>query len=415
MFHVDPRIMLRALDEDGEPPLAMADPQPPGVWMPPAAELAARANYLPPAGGAPAVAAAREAIHATPDAPAATPAPGWVAAPAAPERMVEVARSHERPDGAVEVARSDDKPSTDLDWVYATTEQRSATIAAWDGSYDASEEFDAGRARAKRSAELVFLTGETEEQAVARYVTMGRFNTMFDAIEVRFRSFWAPRHQAVTTYLADARLRAEDIDVAQATLVERADEVAALAALDIAVLARTLEAVVPRIEAGARFLFAIPVAYPTLLRRSDRHAYFDLWAAIPEAVRRFGRFYCYQSTAEIGDMALGELVAMLTRTGRAPIFANPLSAASLDRARSLRIKAISLDGSALERDFETAHTVASIAHRYGIVTLFERVPASARRRAIDGEASLIEGALLRGPDALPQRPEKLSPEAFTAS
>jgi len=244
---------------------------------------------------------------------------------------------------------------------------------------------------------------------------MGRFNTMFDAIEVRFRSFWAPRHQAVTTYLADARLRAEDIEVAQAALVERADAVAALAALDIAVLARTLEAVVPRIEAGARFLFAIPVAFPTLLRRSDRHAYFDLWAAIPEAVRRFGRFFCYQSTAEIGDAALADLVAMLTRAGRAPIFANPLSTASLDRARTLRIKAISLDGSALERDFDTAHAVASIAQRYGIVTFFERVPASARRRAIEGAASLIEGALLRGPDALPQRPEPLSPEAFAAS
>jgi len=416
MFHVDPRIMLRALDEDGEPPLAMDDPQPQGVWMPPATELAARAAYVPPSGSGAGTRPDLGAIeHGSGDAPADAPAPGWAAAPAPPERIIEVARSTDRPDGEVAVARSDDKPSTGPEWVYATTEQRRDTIAAWDGSYEAPEEFDAGRARDKRTAELVFLTGETEDQAVARYVTMGRFNTMFDAIEVRFRSFWAPRHQAVTTYLADARLRAEDIDVAQATLVERADEVAALAALDIAVLARTLEAVVPRIEAGARFLFAIPVAFPTLLRRSDRHAYFDLWAAIPEAVRRFGRFYCYQSTAEIGDVALGELVAMLTRAGRAPIFANPLSTASLDRARSLRIKAISLDGSALERAFETAHAVASIAHRYGIVTFFERVPASARRRAIDGEASLIEGALLRGPDALPQRPEKLSPEAFAAS
>jgi len=172
--------------------------------------------------------------------------------------------------------------------------------------------------------------------------------------------------------------------------------------------------VVPRIEAGARFLFAIPVAFPTLLRRSDRHAYFDLWAAIPEAVRRFGRFYCYQSTAEIGDMALGELVGMLTRAGRAPIFATPLTTASLDRARSLRIKAISLDASALERDFDTAQAVAAIAQRYGIVTFFARVPAAARRRAIDGSASLIEGALLRGPDALPDRPDPLSPEMFAA-
>jgi hypothetical protein len=43
------------------------------------------------------------------------------------------------------------------------------------------------------------------------------------------------------------------------------------------------------------------------------------------------------------------------------------------------------------------------------------VPAAARRRAIDGAASLIEGALLGGPAALPQRPEPLSPEAFAAS
>src|SRR5690242_19988683 len=47
-FDVDPRYLLRALDEDGEPPLVMDDPQPPGVWMPPASELAKRAAYLPP-------------------------------------------------------------------------------------------------------------------------------------------------------------------------------------------------------------------------------------------------------------------------------------------------------------------------------------------------------------------------------
>jgi len=233
---------------------------------------------------------------------------------------------------------------------------------------------------------------------------------------MRFRGFWSPRHQAVTTYLGDARLRADDIEADQAVLVQRADEVAALAALDIAVLARTLDAVVPRLEAGARFIFALPVAYSTLLRRSDRETYFDRWAALPEAIRRFGRFACYQSIGEIGDTALSEVVGMLTRAGRAPIFAAPLAAAALDRARSLRIRAISLPGAALDDDrtFETARTVAEIARRYGIVTLFDRVTPAARRRLLDTDASLIEGDRLPAADRLPTRPAMLATDAFAA-
>ena len=427
VFNISPRMMLRALHEGGEPPLVMKQPPDPGAWIPPAAELAKRAVYRPPEGGAIAADAAPGPGPAF-DASAATPAAeGWVTAPESAERTLEVGRSDDKPvrdiavgrsfdrsDRAIEVGRSDDKPSGIGEWSYATSEQRRETIAAWDGKYEAPEEFDAGLSRDKRAIELKFEIGETEEQAIARYVTMGRFNTMFDAIAVRFRSFWAPRHEAVTTYLADARLRADDIEVGQAILVERANEVAAIAALDIAVLARTLEAVVPRIEAGARFLFAIPVAYPTLLRRADRYAYFDHWAAIPEAVRRFGRFFCYQPTSEIGDIPLAEVVNMLTRAGRTPIFANPLAPAALDRARSLRIKAIGLDASALDGDFEQVRTIASIARRYGMVTFFQHVAAGARRRAIDGEASLIEGALLPGPDALPQHPETLPADAFAA-
>ncbi|MBI3512496.1 MAG: hypothetical protein HY060_00220 [Proteobacteria bacterium] len=429
-FDVDPRIMLRALDEDGEPPLVMDDPQPPGVWMPPAAALAARAAYIPP-GVVPRDAAAGTGAPIGGGGATAPEAPplDWTPMEERAARTVEVGRSDERPESAigigrsedrlardVEVGRSDDKAAPEPEWIYATQEQRHAAIAAWDGTYEAPEEFDVGRTRDRRPAEFVILEGESEEQAVTRYVTMGRFNTMFDAIDVRFRAFWSPRHQAITTYLADARLRADDIEVGQTVLVQRADEVAALAALDIAVLARTLEAVVPRLEAGARFFFALPVAFSTLLRRSDRHAYFDRWAALPEAVRRFGRFACYQSTAGIGDGALADIVGMLTRAGRTPIFAGPTVPASLDRARDLRIKAISLDARNLDSDeaFETARTVASIAHRYGIVILLERVAPGTRRRALDTEASLIEGAMLTGAEALPRRPVALSPDAFAA-
>src|SRR5262249_40378555 len=128
------------------------------------------------------------------------------------ERDVAVARSFERDGGAVAVGRSDTKAAPEPEWIYATPEQRQSTIAAWDGHYQPPEEFDGGRSRDKRPAEFVVLPGETEEQAVTRYVTMGRFNTMFDAIAVRFRGFWSPRHQAVTTWYADARLRADDIE-----------------------------------------------------------------------------------------------------------------------------------------------------------------------------------------------------------
>lgn len=412
MFHVDPVLMLRALNENGTPPLAMEEPVPPGAWVPPAIELAKRAGYVPPTGGAP-VAKPSEPIH-PPDGPPPERDIAVARSADRPARDIEVGRSFERAEHDIGVGRSDDKAAGTSDWVYATSEQKRESIAAWDGRYEGPEEFDAGLSRDKRAIELTYQIGETEEQAIARYVTMGRFNTMFDAIDVRFRSFWAPRHQAVTTYLADARLRADDLDVGQAILVKRADEVAALAALDIAVLARTLEAVVPRIEAGARFLFAIPVAYPTLLRRADRHAYFDHWAAIPEAIRKFGRFFCYQSTTEIGDSALAEIVGMLTRAGRAPIFASPLTPASLERARSLRIKAIGLDADALAENAEPLRAAASIARRFSIVTLFQHVAPAARRRAIDSEAGLIEGALLPGADALPQRPEPLPPEVFAA-
>jgi hypothetical protein len=265
--------------------------------------------------------------------------------------------------------------------------------------------------------ELVIMSGESHDQAVARYVTMGRYNTMFDAIDVRFRAFWSPRHQAVATYLVDAKLRADDLDVDQALLVERADAVNALAALDIAVLARTLEAVVPRIEAGAKFFFALPVSFSTLLRRLDRHAYFDRWAVLPDAVRRFGRFACYESTAGIGDNALSEVVGMLSRAGRVPIFSHPNTTASLDRTRELRIKAISLDAggfAADDRALETAKSVAAIAHRYGVMTLFARLPAAARRAALDSEASLLEGAMVATADALPTRPLAVTAEDFVA-
>jgi hypothetical protein len=233
---------------------------------------------------------------------------------------------------------------------------------------------------------------------------------------VRFRGFWSPRHQAVATWLVDAKLRADDLDVDQAVLVERADAVNALAALDHAVLARTLEAVVPRLEAGAKFFFALPVSYATLLRRTDRHAYFDRWAELPEAVRRFGRFACYESVGAIGDAPLGEIVGMLSRAGRVPIFAHPNHAPSLDRARDLRIKAISLDaGGFLDpKAMETAKSVAAIAHRYGIMTLFARLPAAARKAALDSEVSLIEGAMAPRPDDLPERPAVLTAEAFVA-
>jgi hypothetical protein len=416
-FDVDPRIMLRALDEDGEPPLVMDHPQPPGVWMPPAAALAARARYVPPSRGGTLERAASGARLLRSGAVSETTTPiDWMPGPEHAPRDMAVGRSDDRPEATVEVGRSHDKAAGEPEWVYATTEQRRAAIAEWDGPYEAPAELDPGRSRDKRPLDFMVIEGETEAQAVARYVTMGRFNTMFDAIEVRFRGFWSPRHQAVTTYLADARLRADDIDVDHATLAARADAVSALAALDIAVLARTLDAVVPRLEAGARFFFALPVAFPTLLRRADRHAYFDRWAALPEAVRRFGRFACYQSIGEIGDAALADIVGMLTRTGRTPIFTSPTTPASLERARSLRIKALALDGRRLDDDpaFDAARTVASIAHRHGMVTVFERVPPGARRRALETEASLIEGPLRRDAAALPARPVVLAPDAFAA-
>jgi hypothetical protein len=415
-FDVDPRIMLRALDEDGEPPFRLEDPVPPGAWVPPASALAARAVYQPPAGGAGAT-SQKAYVPPTGTPVAADAAPiDWTPMPDRPERDIAVGRSEDRAGGAIEVGRSDDKASHEPEWVYATVEQQRAAIADWGGQYDEPLEFDYGRTRDKRIAELVIQTGESHEEAVARYVTMGRFNTMFDAIDIRFRGFWSPRHQAVTTYLGNARLRADDIEADQAVLVQRADEVAALAALDIAVLARTLDAVVPRLEAGARFLFALPVAYSTLLRRSDRETYFDRWAALPEAIRRFGRFACYQSMSEIGDAALSEVVGMLTRAGRTPIFAAPLAATTLDRARDLRIRAISLPGDALGDDHavDTARTVAKIAHRYGIATLFERVPPAARHRLLDADASLIEGDRLPNADALPRRPATLAADAFAA-
>ncbi len=235
----------------------MDDPQPPGVWMPPAAALAARANYIPPSVAPRAASLGSEAAVLRSGGTAPGPAPlDWTPMAERQDGTIEVGRSedrvasdvtfgrsHDRAGGDAEVGRSDDKEAPEPEWIYATQEQRHASIAAWDGAYEAPEEFDAGRTRDKRPAEFVIFEGESEEQAVTRYVTMGRFNTMFDAIDVRFRGFWSPRHQAITTYLADARLRADDIEVGQAVLVRRADEVAALAALDIAVLARTLEAV----------------------------------------------------------------------------------------------------------------------------------------------------------------------------
>ncbi len=415
-FDVDPRLMLRALDEDGEPPFVLEDPVPPGAWIPPATELAARRAYLPPGGGTMAASdRTGGTVHTgTPTDPTAPI--DWTPAAERAPRDVAVGRSDDRADRDVAVGRSHDKAARDPEWIYATPEQQRASIAAWDGTYEAAEEFDAGRARDQRISELVMRYGENEEQAVARYVTMGRFNTMFDAIDVRFRGFWAPRHQAITTYLADARLRADDLDMDHAALAARAEEISATAALDIAVLARTLDAVVPRLEAGARFFFALPVAFPTLLRRADRHAYFDRWAALPEALRRFGRFSCYQSIGEIGDAALADVVGMLTRAGRTPMFRGPATPASLDRARSLRIKALRLDAGGLgdTATYEALRGLAAIARRYGIVTLFERVPPTARRRALETEATLIEAALLPGPDALPNRPAVLAPEAFAA-
>lgn len=428
-FSVDPRYLLRALDEDGEPPLVMDDPQEPGVWMPPAAELARRAAYVPPSADPQDMTAAAAPIAAPETSAIAEPPIDWEQMAGRPARPVEVeetrdkrdptfeaGRSEDRPEGWVDVGRSHDKATPEFEWTYASDDERKAAVAAWDGGYDAPEEFDVGRSRDKRMPELVVMSGESHEQALARYVTMGRFNTMFDAIEVRFRGFWSPRHQAIATWLVDAKLRADDLHADQAVLVERADAVNALAALDIAVLDRTVEAVVPRLEAGAKFFFALPVSFATLLRRTDRHEYFDRWAVLPEAVRRFGRFACYESTGAIGDAPLSEIVGMLTRAGRVPIFAHPNRTADLDRARELRIKAISLDAGGFQDDraFETATSVAAIAHRHGIMTLFARLPASLRAKALTTEVAMIEGPLAPSADHLPRRPFPLSAAAFVA-
>jgi hypothetical protein len=449
-FDVDPRILLRAFDENGTPPLVMTNPtQPPGAWVPPATALAERAAYLPPgtetkpiggAGWEPPASDAPPIAWSPIEPPARDIAVGRsddrtdipfdvqrsderVAATlevgrseTRPKAGFAIAHSDDRPTSDGAVARSDDKPKAEIDWHYETEEERLATIQAWDGRYRDPEEFDP-RSRDKRSHELVLLEGESREQAIARYVTMGRFNTMFDAIGVRFRSFWAHRQQAVALYRADARLRADDLDVGSEILIERADAVAALAALDIAVLARTIEAVVPRIQAGGRFFFVVPVSFDTLLRRTDRHAFFDQWATVPETIRQFGRFACYQSTAEIGDAALGEIIGMLSRAGRSPIFASPLASGGLDRLRDLRVKAISLDGSTFETNpnaLETARKVATIAQRLGIVTYVEGAPVAVRRRLLDTDANFIEGALLPDAAALPARPVTVSAEAFAA-
>src|SRR5579872_836637 len=120
-FDVDPRLMLRALDEDGEPPLVMDDPQPPGAWVPPAAELAARANYIPPGGGAATARSQGPAIVRSGEVTESAAAPiDWQPAPERAARDIAVDRTGDRARGTVDVAQTHEKAKREPEWVYAT-------------------------------------------------------------------------------------------------------------------------------------------------------------------------------------------------------------------------------------------------------------------------------------------------------
>lgn len=419
-FVVDPRILLRALDEGGAPPLHLLDIQPRGVWMPPATELAKRATYLPP-----------DVLAALP------PGPGIEVSDTVepdPTSVAEVARSHDR-------AQDRDVGS----WHHAG--DRAEHVPDWGQSFDRAGpvtplltglhaddddgDIFGGRRRIPVDADFVAVPGEDREQTRARYVTMGRFNTMFDAIDVDFRSFWTVKQEMIGTFLADPRLREAPADAPAyllrgdptrtlfgSFLFERAEAVNASAALDIAVLRRTIEAVMPRLAAGAQFFFVVPVGYPTLLRKGDRYAFFDVWATLPEEMRRFGRFWCYQPAADVGDLALGEVIAMLDRTSRVPIFHGEPDSKLLNRLASLRIHAVSFDGAPLRHPEDGAayadrlRQACNAAHKAGLSTFLERIDRPTRQSAVTIPVGAIEGPRLSGANGLPNRPKPIAADRF---
>lgn len=429
IFDVDPRILLFAIDEGGMPPLHLAELQPEGAWIPPATELAKRSRYVPPETQARPVA---EGFIETgrPATPAKEAGPDWGESAEREAGLGAWGPSADRPEGSGAWSETREKPVATPDW--GETKERPEAIGKLVGDWrraDAAEtEFGVTRSRAVIDPTFTPVAGESREETQARYVTMGRFNTMFEAIDVEFRSFWAVKQEMVGTFFVDPRLRAgadprlpagtESGDagppVTGAALIERAEAVGAQAALDMAVLDRALAAVTPRLLAGAKFFFVIPVGYSVLLRKADRHAYFDRWAAAPEAVRQLGRFQCYESTAAIGEAALSEIVIMLAQASRVPIFTSPTDPRHFDRLRDLRIQAVCLDGSGLTDSPapEALGRACAAGHRLNIVTYLTRVGRAARRAALAAHPAFIEGPRLPAAKALPDRPLTLGVDGF---
>jgi hypothetical protein len=358
------------------------------------------------------------------------------------ERIGEFGRSEDRPVSDIDVGRSADRPgdaagrfqsSADRPQIPAGQFGASAERAgaaggsfassadrpvAKGGSFGSSEDrvdgmADWGMSRDRATQEWFFgrTRGRAETETDARYVPMGRANTMFDHVQIGYRPFLETRRSAVTSYLVAPSLAREGNLLEAAALFAQATRYNALPALDLAILDRAMTEIAPRFEAGVRFLFLLPLSFVTLMRRSDRYAYFDRWATVPVSVRKFARFYCYQPSGEIGETPLGEIATMLRFAGREPVFAMAPTAVEMRRLAYLRARSMMLDADAAPQGKLDQLCQAGKQHQLTLYLGGTR-DAARRRAAVGAGAAFVEGAALTGIAAIPARPGPVSVSGF---
>ncbi|MDX2103582.1 MAG: hypothetical protein SF002_13715 [Alphaproteobacteria bacterium] len=256
--------------------------------------------------------------------------------------------------------------------------------------------------------EVSFNPTQTREELLARYSAMGRKATEFDDVEVRLRRWWQAGRDVVSTHaFVPTRQRGEHRWDWPA-LLAHADRLNAQAALDINVMMQGCFSLMPRFAVGARCFFLLPVAYPTLLRRADREAYFDLWALVPEPMRRLGRFWAHQPISEIGDTALTEVAAMLKRAGLQPVFTADLSLTSIKRAMDLKLGALLVQAASLEPR-KLLEGLAEARQRRLIIYVGGVTDPDLRRQAVRAGAQFLSLGITTA-DTLPDRPQAMDVE-----
>ncbi len=258
---------------------------------------------------------------------------------------------------------------------------------------------------AQPTLEPILVPGETRAEILARYSAMGRKASEFDDISVILKRFWQAGRRVVSTHLVLPRRTREDARWDEWALGTHATRLNAHAALDINTLMQGTFDMMPRFAEGARTFFLLPVAFPTLLRRADREAYFDLWTLVPAQMRKLGRFWAYQPLSEIGDLPLADVHTWLRGAGLEPVYSASLDRQTLVRCQDLRLQAVMVDC----REVKAKALLAGIAearHRKIVVYLNGLEDSAVRADAIAAGAHFLSLGLTSGL-TLPDRPEPL--------